>query len=184
MKNEFDILFDIINRFNEINIPYMLTGSLAMNYYAEPRMTRDIDFIIVLQPKMKIGLIQKFKDDYYISEKAFSEAIKYNSMFNIIHKQSVIKADLIIRKNSEYRENEFKRRKKVIIQGHSIYIVSKEDLIISKIFWSRESKSEIQKRDIINLLNDNYDKNYLIEWLKKIELYNFAKEFVGERYFR
>jgi len=103
--------------------------------------------------------------------------------FNIIHKQSVIKADLIIRKNSEYRENEFKRRKKVIIQGHSIYIVSKEDLIISKIFWSRESKSEIQKRDIINLLNDNYDKNYLIKWFKKIGLYNFAKEFVGERYF-
>jgi hypothetical protein len=147
-------------------------------------MTRDIDFIIVMQPKMKMSLIQKFKNDYYISEEALDEAIKYNSMFNIIHKESVIKADLIIRKYSEYRENEFNRRKKVIIQGHPIYIVSKEDLIISKIFWSRESKSEMQRKDVINLLNGDYDKDYLVAWLKKNELYNFARDFVGERYFR
>lgn len=25
------------------NIPYMLTGSFAANFYANPRMTRDID---------------------------------------------------------------------------------------------------------------------------------------------
>ena len=183
MKNEIDILLDIVKKFNELNIPYMLTGSLAMNYYAEPRMTRDIDFIVVLQRKMKDILIDKFKDDYYISEDAFDEAIKYNSIFNIIHKESVIKADLIIRKNSEYRENEFKRRKKVIINNNSLYIVSKEDLIISKIFWSKESRSEMQKRDIINLLEDNYDKEYLVKWLKKMVLLNFAKEFIGERYF-
>ena len=183
MKNEIDILLDIVKKFNELNIPYMLTGSLAMNYYAEPRMTRDIDFIVVLQKKMKDILINKFKDNYYISEDAFDEAMKYNSMFNIIHKESVIKADLIIRKNSEYRENEFKRRKKVIINNNSLYIASKEDLIISKIFWSKESRSEMQKRDIINLLEDSYDKEYLVKWLKKMVLLNFAKEFIGERYF-
>ena len=29
----------------------MLTGSMAMNYYAEPRMTRDIDLVIALCPE-------------------------------------------------------------------------------------------------------------------------------------
>jgi hypothetical protein len=29
----------------------MLTGSMAMNYYAQPRMTRDIDLVVELGPK-------------------------------------------------------------------------------------------------------------------------------------
>jgi hypothetical protein len=28
----------------------MLTGSMAMNYYAQPRMTRDIDVVVALHP--------------------------------------------------------------------------------------------------------------------------------------
>jgi hypothetical protein len=44
--NEIDVLLDITGKFDQLNIPYMLTGSLAMNYYAEPRMTRNIDIVI------------------------------------------------------------------------------------------------------------------------------------------
>src|SRR5437763_7624761 len=29
---------------------YMLTGSMAMNYYAQPRMTRDIDVVVAIKP--------------------------------------------------------------------------------------------------------------------------------------
>jgi hypothetical protein len=48
MKNEFDILKDISERFDKIELPFMLTGSFAMSYYATPRMTRDLDFVIEL----------------------------------------------------------------------------------------------------------------------------------------
>lgn len=43
MKTELDIIADTSHRFDRLGIPYILTGSIAMNYYAEPRMTRDID---------------------------------------------------------------------------------------------------------------------------------------------
>jgi hypothetical protein len=36
---------------NENNIPYMLSGSVAMSLYIIPRATRDFDFIIHLEPK-------------------------------------------------------------------------------------------------------------------------------------
>lgn len=32
-------------RLDRAGIPYMVSGSMAMNYYAQPRMTRDIDLI-------------------------------------------------------------------------------------------------------------------------------------------
>ena len=31
---------------------YMLTGSMAMNLYATPRMTRDLDFVVAIAPGM------------------------------------------------------------------------------------------------------------------------------------
>jgi hypothetical protein len=37
---------------NGAGIPYMLSGSMAMNYYAQPRMTRDLDLVVELSPLM------------------------------------------------------------------------------------------------------------------------------------
>lgn len=49
MKNEIDVLRDLASKFTQGGIDYMLTGSLAMNYYAQPRMTRDIDVVVALE---------------------------------------------------------------------------------------------------------------------------------------
>ena len=49
--NEIDIVRDISRRFEQADIAYMLTGSMAMNYYAQPRMTRDIDVVIAIGPE-------------------------------------------------------------------------------------------------------------------------------------
>ena len=48
MQNELDILRDVVQRLSQAEIEYMLTGSFALNYYAQPRMTRDIDLVIAL----------------------------------------------------------------------------------------------------------------------------------------
>jgi len=46
MQSELDILRDVSSRLERCDIAYMLTGSMAMNYYAQPRMTRDIDLVV------------------------------------------------------------------------------------------------------------------------------------------
>ena len=48
MQNELDIVRDVSQRLDHAGITYMLTGSMAMNYYAQPRMTRDIDMVVEL----------------------------------------------------------------------------------------------------------------------------------------
>ena len=46
MSKELDILMLVTRRLDRAGLPYMVTGSMAMNYYAVPRMTRDIDIVI------------------------------------------------------------------------------------------------------------------------------------------
>lgn len=43
MSEELDVLRIISERLQASRIPFMLTGSFALGYYGEPRMTRDQD---------------------------------------------------------------------------------------------------------------------------------------------
>jgi hypothetical protein len=86
-------------------------------------------------------------------------------MFNLMHLESGVKVDLIVRKSSEFRQVEFARRKPIAIAGIRTWIVSCEDLILSKLVWARESNSEMQRRDIHQLLvAAPVDLDYIRKW--------------------
>jgi len=176
MLSELDIIRDVAVRLTEAGIPYMLTGSVAMNYYANPRMTRDIDVVVSLQQKDIDSIIASFENDYYLDRNAVTRAIANQSLFNLIHNESVIKVDCIIKKSTEFRRLEFERRKEVEIKDVRVWIVSKEDLIISKLYWARDSHSEFQLRDVKNLLGSGYDAEYLEQWTTRLGLSALLKE--------
>ncbi len=174
MLFEIKVFKDVVTKLNKNKIPYMISGSVAMNYYTVPRMTRDIDIVIEIGD---IGsFYNTFEEEYYIDRKMVEDAIRNQFMFNIIHLKEVMKIDFIIRKNTEYRKIEFKRRKQVSIEGLKIFIVSIEDLIISKLLWATDSHSELQIKDVNNLLKEKVDMKYITDWVKKLNISDFFKE--------
>jgi hypothetical protein len=130
--NELDIVCDVSKRLDGANIGYMLTGSIAMNYYAEPRMTRDIDVVVALDLKDAGLVVQLFDRDYYVSREAVDSSIRHRSLFNLIHNESVIKIDCIVRKHTDYRLHEFQRRQRVQLRDFETWIVSKEDFRVGQ----------------------------------------------------
>jgi hypothetical protein len=70
VQNELDIVRDVSARLDGAGIGYMLTGSMAMNYYAQPRMTRDIDLVVALRPGDTDRVVRLFTPDYYVSREA------------------------------------------------------------------------------------------------------------------
>ena len=174
--NEIDVVRDISRKFERAGIAYMLTGSMAMNYYAQPRMTRDIDVVVALQPGDVETVMSVFSPEYYVAREAVSESIAHASIFNLIHQDSVIKVDCIVRKPTEYRLREFERRKQIKILDFTTFIVSKEDLILSKLFWAKDSHSEMQLRDVKNLLATGYEAAYLKRWTRELGLDTLLQE--------
>lgn len=172
MAEEIDLLKLVCQRLEGAGIAYMLTGSLAANFYAVPRMTRDIDIVIEID-RFEIGkFCQRFEKDFYLTKASILEAVEHEGMFNIIHNHSVFKIDFIIRKDSSYRNTEFRRRNRIELDGTQIWIVSPEDLIISKLFWAKDSLSDLQLRDVKNLRASikNLDEKYIGNWVQKLEL--------------
>lgn len=180
MKNEIDIVRDVSKKLDSASIQYMLTGSVAMNYYSLPRMTRDIDIVIQIGKEDISTIVNLFKADYYVEPDSIDIAIQSERLFNIIHDESFIKVDFIIRQSGIYRLEEFERRKKIEFGDFQTFIVSKEDLILSKLLWSKKSKSEMQKRDIQNLVKSEVDLNYLEQKLNELNLKDWYEEIMNE----
>lgn len=139
----------------------MVTGSVAMNFYAQPRMTRAIDLVVELSAIEAETIVRLLEPDYYVSREAVAGAIRNCSTFNLLHHESVIKVDCIVLKNEPYRLEEFACRKEIIVGDFRTWIVSREDLILSKLFWAKDTRSEMQLRDVRNLRMVDCDKEYL-----------------------
>jgi predicted nucleotidyltransferase len=173
-------LGDVCARLDEAGIDYMLTGSLAMSFYARPRMTRDIDLVIALEAAEAERLTGALGADYHADAGALTAAIRGARPWNVIHLPSVVKIDLIPRKDTPYRRAEFERRRRVELAGVPLWIVSVEDLILSKLDWSRDSRSEQQRRDVGLLLEAPLDRAYLDEWAARLGLDGLLKEAENE----
>jgi hypothetical protein len=158
---ELEVLQDAIARLERAGIAYMLTGSVALSFYAEPRMTRDVDLVVELGDRDPGSITALFAPDYYVSPEDVARAIAARAMFNVLHLGKVVKLDLIVRKDTAYRRGEFERRRRVALPGFEAWIVSREDLILSKLAWAKASASELQMRDVRALLAADVDEAYL-----------------------
>lgn len=150
MSEELEILKIVTGRLDAEGIPYMVTGSMAVNYHGVPRMTRDID-------------------------------VDRRTSFNAIHQRLVVKVDFVVRKDTEYRRTEFARRRRVSWEGHPFLIVAPEDLIISKLEWAKDTRSEVQLGDVRNLLRSapEIDRSYLEQWTTRLGLGPLYREVSG-----
>lgn len=178
IDSELDVLRDVSRRLDSAGLAFMLTGSMAMNYYGQPRMTRDIDLVVNIRPDQTDLVIALFKEDYYVDRVAVSKAVTQRSLFNLIHNETIVKLDCIVLKNDHYRQEEFSRRKRIMLGDFQTWIVSREDLILSKIYWARDSRSELQFRDIRNLLTANCDTAYLQSRAETLGVKSLLMEFL------
>jgi hypothetical protein len=168
MASELDVLKLISEQLSAAGIQYMLTGSFALAYYATPRMTRDLDIVVNLGEDDVSSIVNAFSKEFYVDIDDARAAVISRRMFNLIHLESGIKVDFIIRKITEYRQMEFERRKAISFGGVDTWIVSCEDLILSKLLWSVESQSDMQHRDVLALSKTSIDWVYLRKWAEAL----------------
>ncbi len=120
------------------------------------------------------ALLHTFKEGYYCEEDAVKEAIRYRGMFNIIDHASGFKADFIILKHEPFRKAEFERRREVDFFDTPVFVVSAEDLLLSKLIWIQQLQSVVQMDDIKNLaLIKAMDWRYIHTWLSLLKLNTF-----------
>lgn len=178
MNDQLSVLKLVTGRLDDAGIPYMLTGSIAAGHYGSPRMTRDIDLVVDLQEDDADRVATMFGDQFDCNADAIRASIVRRSLFNLIHTEAIVKVDFIVRKSTTYREEEFARRRPATIEGHRVWIVSPEDLILSKLLWAKDTRSELQLRDVRQLVStqSTLDWPYLDRWAPTLGVSELLRE--------
>jgi hypothetical protein len=154
MNEQLKVLTVAAQRLTECGIPYMITGSMALVVYATPRLTRDIDIVIDPTESSLGQLLGLYAGEGYVSEEAAVEALHLRGMFNFIDDETLLKLDFIVHKGDAYTTQQFARRRPLDLGGVVADFISPEDLILAKLLWSRELRSERQEADARTLLSE------------------------------
>ena len=183
MTSQEDFLEALIEKLNQQDIPYMLSGSVSSSLHGQPRATKDIDIVIAPTKQQVLNFARALGESYYVSLDAVRNAFAHNSMFNVIDNQSGWKADFIIRKDRPFSRQEFERRGTAKIKGLDVWITSPEDIILSKLEWAKNSQSEQQFRDAIGVAVVQWgrlDYDYLHKWAKELQMESFLKQLLKQ----
>jgi hypothetical protein len=164
---EQELLVDCLRRLNRLRVPYMLTGSMASNFWGIPRTTHDLDFVIQLLPEAAARIAHEFEDGFFIDEEAVRQAVGPPHMFNAVDRRSALKVDFWILGSSAFERSMFDRRLAQALFGEAAWIPTAEDVILHKLYWHGLTPSERQLGDaagVVAVQTGALDLAYLRLW--------------------
>jgi hypothetical protein len=151
---QIDFLSHALSALERIGIRYAVVGSYASTAWGEPRMTRDIDIVVEIGASEVNALCDAFPDqDYYVSRAAANDAIRGRGQFNVIHPASGNKIDFMVAGDGDWFKAQLKRRERIEFSPAVFgYVAAPEDVVLGKLLYFREGRSEKHLRDIRGIL--------------------------------
>jgi len=175
-----ELLHRVTASLEALDIPYLITGSMATIAYGEPRFTRDIEVVVRLEKQDIERLRAVFpEEEFYLNPEAAADAIEHSGQFNILHPSSGLKIDLMVASSSAFDESRFSRSRRLPIGPSSEAVfASPEDVIIKKLDYYRQGESDKHFRDIagvVKVMGHALDRGYIESWSRRLNLESLWK---------
>ena len=170
-----DLLRVVCEQLDALNVRYAITGSVASSLYSEPHQTNDIDICVVMSEQQARRLAAALPPRFYRSVEAMVDAAQRRSMANILDSDTGLKVDLCILPDEPYYQSVFARAVKNEYPpgGASFWTVSPEDVVLMKLLWRKDSRSQKQWSNALSVVRcrgARLDWAYLQEWADTLDL--------------
>jgi hypothetical protein len=158
---EANLFLMFTKRFNALGVSYMVSGSVAVIIYGEPRLTHDVDLIVVLDREHIQRLPEVFPPaEFYCPPTEVIEveaAREQRGHFNIIHHESGFKADVYLHGRDPLHAWGLARARQLEVEGQAFIVAPPEYVIVRKLEYYREGGSEKHLRDVRSMLDTSPD---------------------------
>ncbi len=165
------VVAEVAGAFDELGVRYLVGGSLASSVYGIPRATQDVDLVADLPATLVDQFCSLLQDTFYVDGDMIREAIQRRASFNVVHLETMFKADVFIMKGDSWSREEMSRVREEEIEslGRSIRFASPEDVLLHKLIWYKLGNeiSDRQWGDILGVIRvqgDSLDQQYLDRW--------------------
>ncbi len=156
-------------KLEDLGLRYMVAGSIASIYYGEPRLTNDVDIVLVLPFEDVERFSAAFPlDEFYCPP---SEILRLEQQrgerghFNLIHHETGFRADMYLARQDELHQWGLGHVRQVILGADSFRLAPPEYVIVRKLQFYREGRQDKHLRDIRRMLvglGDDWNREDLL----------------------
>ncbi len=130
-------------------------------------MTRDVDLVAMIHSdEIDVVLAALGTDDLYVNVSDARRAATVGGSFNVIHPSSGGKVDVFVSPQGDaFTQSRLRRRVQAETFGVATWVATAEDVVLAKLRWRLQSRSETQWRDCVDIAKvQKLDDEYLRKW--------------------
>ena len=162
-----EAVLSMIDALDAMSVPHMLTGSYASNVFGIARSTQDADFVVELGQTSLSQIAGRLGNSFRVDPQMSFETITGTSRYVIQLRDSPFKIELFLLSDDAHDRERFRRRQPGTALGRTVWMPTAEDVVITKLRWSkqgRRSKDVDDVRNVIAVQGDRLNWDYIHRW--------------------
>ena len=164
------IVAHVVRALDELGIAHMVTGSLAVSVHATPRATKDADLVVHADSFDAGRLASVLGSGFRLERQAMFETITMSYRHVIEHVESGFLIELFALTDDPHDVARFGRRLGLSVFGVSTAVATAEDVVITKLRWSRiaaRGKDLDDARNVLAVQSGSLDLGYVRRWCRE-----------------
>jgi len=144
-------------------VPHVMVGSFARNFHAFPRSTKDADIVLAVDAAGLNHFEGELGGDFFIDAQTTFETNTGTFRHALVHKATEFKTELFLLSQDAFDQERFRRRLQINYNGHTTFVLTAEDVIVTKLRWLRP-KDRQDIYDVIATKNSTLGWDYIHHW--------------------
>jgi predicted nucleotidyltransferase len=153
----------VIAALSRSRVPHVVVGSFARNFHSFPRSTKDADIVLAIDAPGLARFEAELGKDFSLDPQTTFETNTGTFRHTLIHTETEFKTELFLLSQDTFDQERFRRRQAFQFGGIPSFVLTAEDVIVTKLRWLR-SKDVEDIRDVIAVKDSALDWNYIHRW--------------------
>lgn len=162
-----DVVYAVVDSLESLGVPYMLVGSFSSNLYGLPRSTKDADFVVELGDLPVSRIQERLGAGFRLDPQMSLETVTNTYHFIVTHAATAFKVEFFLLGNDPHDRERFARRVRGSFPGRAAYVSSPEDVVVTKLRWSKGGNRAKDMDDVVNVIHAQratLDWDYVRRW--------------------
>ena len=172
------LLAAVFDALAALGVPFMVSGSLASNFYGVPRATQDADLVVELNRLPIDVFAARLGEGFELDTQLAFETVTGSRRLLVRAVDSPFDFELFDLTDDRHDRARFARRRFVDLFARRIAVPTAEDVIVNKLRWWKlagRRRDFEDARNVVAVQGPVLDWEYVNRWCRDLDLMNELK---------
>jgi hypothetical protein len=168
-----DLVVAVFDALTDLTVPFMVSGSLASNFYGVPRATQDADLVLDLNQLPLDAFVHRLGDRFDVDAQLAFETVTGSRRVVARARDSAFEVELFGLTDDPHDRERFARRRHVEVLGRTVGLPTPEDVVVNKLRWWRlagRRKDFEDARNVVAVQRAVLDWDYVNRWCRELQM--------------